>query len=374
MNACTAATTYSEYSVWAEADQLFNIVQRAMRSGSNSGLDTFSRRPYDSQERSALLELKCQPLSFSAAARFVSSAAMWIKYYIIAVAGVLFLGGQAQAHGFAIYVSTPVSPPVRYEFVSILALSVLFVANILLFKRVLLFAWDRSIIMSFLATAFFAVSFFVFGALCAGLSTAPPPGLGLRYAVYRGFGWGKVGGLFVTWNVLGLLFLLANVVLFGRLHKRLRERKVRIVLYVNVGAYLLSLVPYIATGALAHGWAGTYVGMDCNSQIRDLVAALGKCAEKNDRKFPVASSFDELYLQIAPYLEKTKGWHDNPIHFCPVGWAFERAPTPYVWNEGLSGRTFDVNDLMENDVIPISCQYCQRGAFQQLSLEDIEAP
>ena len=279
------------------------------------------------------------------------------KHSIFVFAIVLAFFEEASAHGFALHVSTPVSPPAGYELISVVTLLSLVMVNIVLFKALWLAGWIRSIGISLLGIGIFSVSFYFFGVFCTILNTAPPPGLGLRHPVFWGFGWDKVGIIFLGWNILGTLFLLGSIVLLGRLWRKLRTQKVLVILSFNIGIYLLGVVPYIATGALTHGWAGSHVRMACDVQLKDLIYALSKYAEKNDHKIPVGESLDELVPKLVPYMKRPKGRSGNPIHLCPLGCALEKLPKPYVWNEKFTGETFDVNELPENAIIPIVCPY-----------------
>jgi hypothetical protein len=279
------------------------------------------------------------------------------KHSILVFAIVLAFVEEASAHGFALHVSTPVSPPAGYELISLVTLLSLVMVNIVLFKALWLAGWIRSIGISLLGIGIFSVSFYFFGAFCTILNTAPPPGLGLRHPVFWGFGWDKVGIIFLGWNILGTLFLLGCIVLLGRLRRKLRIQKVLVILALNIGIYLLGVVPYIATGALTHGWAGSHIQIACDVQLKELIYALSQYAEKNDHKIPVGESLDELVPKLVPYMKRPKGRSGNPIHLCPLGCALEKLPKPYVWNKKFIGDTFDVNVLPEKVIIPIVCPY-----------------
>lgn len=166
----------------------------------------------------------------------------------------LLVPSRAAAHSLAVYVSTPVSPPEGFQWVKIAALAALLLLNILLFR--LRMPGKGVIWRPVLAVAGFGVVFYGFGVSSANMSTAPPPGLGSPYPVMWGMGWQEIGDLFVRWNVYGLLFLLASVAIAAKLKRWQEKRSIRLLLASNAAVYLLFLLPYISTGALAHGWGG----------------------------------------------------------------------------------------------------------------------
>lgn len=268
-------------------------------------------------------------------------------------------GGQTFAHSFSRYVSTPVSPPRGFEWLLPASLVAFAVLNIVAFRALLrMRRWFEGVLAPSVAVWIAAYVFYRIGRIAATRDTGPPPGLGPPSEPFWGWGWQEVGALFLKWNAYGLLFLLVGLILFGRLWRRPYIRKAPLVLALNIGAYLVLLIPYVASGALVHGRGGGYVRMDCESQIANLSLACIRYAEQHDGKLPEAKSMYSLLPQIEAYLEPREPWERHPIHVCRYGAARYREPTPYVWNAGLSGEPPPSPILMrDGDTWVISCPY-----------------
>jgi hypothetical protein len=241
--------------------------------------------------------------------------------------------------------------------VSIVTLLAFVALNIILFKTLRLAGWRQSIRKSVLGILLFTILFFILGISCTQLSTAPPPGLGLGYPVFEGFGWSKVGILFIGWNMLGVIFLLLSIILSSNLWDRRKERKVLAILFANILLYCIGLVPYVAKGALTHGWAGGHVKIACNARISSFAIALNKYAHENDNRYPMVNTFDELISILSPYIERTHFPFRSPVGICPIGSALEQTPRQYIWNAKLAGKKIDMDELSDPNLSPIVCPY-----------------
>ena len=97
--------------------------------------------------------------------------------WLLALALLPALADVAHAHGFAIYVSTPVSPPQGFEWVFFLSMPLVAVLGALAMRRTER-SWGGAALRSVLATALFAFVFYRIGRWTAEATTGPPPGLG----------------------------------------------------------------------------------------------------------------------------------------------------------------------------------------------------
>ena len=331
----------------------------------------------------------------------------------IACAGavVLGFGAAAGAHGFAVYVATPVSPPAGFVWVAPASAALLVGLNLVLLWRLGLAGGARAAVVAVLGVLTFASVFDVFGYVAATATTAPPPGLGPPSRVYWGMGWREAGWLFVPWNVAGLGLLLAWLLFWLRFGDIIRRplllavavlalaataglslfggpscvfivcalligsaftsegRKVlwaprmRIAVAANAAAYLLCLAPYVATGALVHGWAGSHVRSACARRVTQLSMALARYANDHDGTLPTAANIDELLARLRPYVQDGAAGRGGAIHVCPAAAAFLRNPQPFVWNRELSGRPTRDVDLWRKGAFLITCPYCNAPIY-----------
>jgi hypothetical protein len=245
-----------------------------------------------------------------------------------------------------------------------------------------------------------------------GTTTIPPAAPGSPLPVFWGFGWPEVGFTFVAWNVTGLLVLLcacasvvlgltcgrrvvlgvtialgislAVVAMFGILSvlclvsvfvyqlQRLRacpqehRRRCRFLLGANLALYVFSLVPYVASGALSHGWAGGYVHGACDARMEAIANALAAYAKSHDGKLPKAASIEELIPKIQPDLDTKHFLYHSPVTVCPLGAAYERRPRPYEWNRRYSDApAVSVPELpeAESDFL-LRCPYHKRAGLR----------
>lgn len=267
--------------------------------------------------------------------------------------------GSAFAHGFAVSVSTPISPPVELMWV-LPAFGLLFVImNSWFNRRMNGSGFDRSMFCALGHCLCLGLSFFFVGDLAAGLTTAPPPGLGVPCPAYWGFGWDKVGSLFLTWNGLGLLFVAGWTILFvklWRVPRRLRAMNV----VANLVLYVCCLLPFASSGAWSHGWAGGYVHSECQRRVERLYLALLSYAESHEGRLPTAKNMDELIAQLEPFSSERAYLYLNPQDRCPIGIAYEKRPQPYLWNGEVSGkhlRDLGTHYFWGDDKKMISCPY-----------------
>lgn len=327
----------------------------------------------------------------------------------ISAATVLLSVSTAWAHGYAISPSTPVSPPLGHEWIAAVTLAAITLANIVLLRVLGLARWRSAIPAGLLVTITFAVQFFCSGWFPGTTTTAPPDAPGVPLPVFWGFGWRRVGLTFLMWNLAGIALLLcmagsfvfalarrwrdvlvlwvamgigilitaiAGAIAAGvfalillvilRCWRTLAPTKTKamgILLSANALLYVGGLVPYIASGALSHGWCGGYVHGGCESRIKAIVWAMAGYALDHDDRLPEAASFDELLVKIEPYLdpEQTPRFsYASPIGICPRGAAYERSASPYIWNPRYSGALLDkIPEYPENqeDAV-LACPYC----------------
>jgi len=277
------------------------------------------------------------------------------------------LPATVSAHSFARYVSTPISPPKEFVWWFPVATAILLVGAFLIIWRLLRRHWLAAIGLSLCAVALFAIPFFMFGRFSASVSTAPPPGLGSPHPTFWGMGWRRVGSLFVRWNIYGYGFLLCSLFLCGGVRRTIGRFK-KLAIWV-LALYAIAIIPYLATGALVHGWAGGYVHNGCQRRLEILNSALVEYADKHDGQFPTADGIEFLLEELEPHLSQDVIRYSVPLEVCPLGGAYERQPKSYVWDASFSGaRLQDVDpNRFFQEKAPISCPYHEhmggRAAF-----------
>jgi hypothetical protein len=258
------------------------------------------------------------------------------------------------------------------------------------------------------AVVAFAAAFHFAGTCAAGASTEPPSGLRCPCPVFWGFGWERVGLVFVAWNLTGVLVLtcvwgvgllaasslrraafctgaallvgLAVVAVFGSIGllcllplavwqaHRLRRlghatwRRQRLLLGANALIYLAGVSPYIASGALSHGWGGAYVAKACQSRMTAISTAAMAYAKARG-KMPEAGSLDELMTAIGPYLKTGKLRYGSPVTTCPMVAAYERQAASYVWNIRYSGMPAKAVREHVDELEPIVTCPCHGPCF-----------
>lgn len=179
--------------------------------------------------------------------------------------GVLFISSFVRTEAFALqagpsdafYISTPISHPYGYHWVTYAFIMCLFIINILLYRMLnRQKGIIRSIVVSAYLVVLFAVTFFSFGVTARTRYFICPasPGLGLPSQLLLYKDWNDAGGLFITWNIYGLLFLSICLIACHGLYNNGIFRKMGILIIIlNAAMYLLFLIPYIVGGAIAAG-------------------------------------------------------------------------------------------------------------------------
>ena len=281
----------------------------------------------------------------------------------------VFAESIACAHSFAVYVSTPATPPIGYEWVRIVSLaslaSTLWLCHWLIAKRTLL----NSAITAFGTVVAFWLAFVLAGNFAASTSTAPPPGLGPPSAIYLHWPSRSHWSLFGFWNLLGAIFLLCACFLVGRLWKLTMSVRIPVVV-APVIAYMLFLTPFVSSKAITHGWAGGYVMNAGHDQLCCINRACLSYADQNDGRFPVAQNLEELLPQIAEHLERSDSRYGNPITVHPAAWAFEKQPKPFIWDASMSGQDAPELPVWDGSQLPVQCPYIGDGVRPIYELTD----
>lgn len=280
-----------------------------------------------------------------------------MKRTFIIPAALYFLPTIACAHGFALYVSTPITPPREFIWWFPFAVGILIIGTFVIMRRFLSRRRPVAIGLSVLAFILFAVSFLMFGLFAASVTTAPPPGLGVPCSTFWGMGWSRVGWLFIRWNIYGYLFLLGSLFLCGGT-SRTKPRFKQLMKW-TAAFYVAGIIPYVVTGAWVHGWAGGYIHMGCERRLEILNTALLEYVDNHHGQLPAADGMESLLKELKPYLADERIRYLDPINVCPLGNAYERNPKAYEWNSLYSGvRLADIDlDKFYKNIIPISCPY-----------------
>ena len=266
----------------------------------------------------------------------------------------------AEAHGFARYVSTPISPPAGFEWVRWAYIAIAIILGSL-------FVWSLTKARLLTVTAFVitvigsgSLALWMLGRFWATQSTAPPPGLGPPSTPFWGFGWGEAGTIFIVWNLLGL----GAIVCFALLGKKLFRGRIGEASRVRLaapllGCYLLGIVPYVATGALSHGWAGSYANRGCERNVKAIYDALDEYVANHGGRLPSASSFSDVFEQLAPYFEEPRTYYGMPADTCSIGGAYEREPKTYEWDLTFNGLPIEeaAKRMTNSSEFPIDCPY-----------------
>jgi hypothetical protein len=118
-------------------------------------------------------------------------------------------------------------------------------------------------------------------------------------------------------------------------------------------------VPYVATGALSHGWAGSYANRACEGNIEAIYNALDQYVANHDGHLPTASNFSEVFEQLAPYFKEPRTYYGIPADTCSIGGAYEKKPKTYEWAPTFNGLTIKEAAIRMTDSyeFPINCPY-----------------
>jgi len=277
------------------------------------------------------------------------------RHVLPAVFLALAAATDVHAHGLVISASTSVLPPRGFEWVAAVCGLGFVLGNAFILRAWRLDSWGQALVRAIGMVFTFAISLMVLGLLASSFTTAPLPGLSWPHPVFWGLGWHQVGFIFVAWNAVGLLVLrrTARRWLLGDTDAGACAR--RVVLRANMAIYLVGLLPFMLSGAITHGWAGSHVATRCRSQLSTLGAALLRFSRDNGGRLPVGQHVQGVFAQVRPYVRSMGNWWDHPIYVCPVCAAFKKDPEPYVWNAELSGKTFEQLQQLERPEPLISC-------------------
>ena len=276
----------------------------------------------------------------------------------IAAVALIAAPRAAWAHSLAIHASTPFAAPRGYAGVAIFYLAAALVLNAVIFRRLAGRGWPMAIGRTL---------------LLLGL-----PALGLAVVEVPAEVFGGIYGL--TWerrlygSQMPFYFLVGNSIAIVALLigcwfaiPRRRPEWLRPVWCANLVLYVGCLVPYLVTGAFAHGWAGSYTQRECGAVMaRPLCEALARYAYHHDGHLPVGRSFGEGFPQLAITRGNESEWLWTACHdatTCPVAVLYEPNTKPYVWNPAMSGRTItEIRRLRKPEVI-ISCPYAHGEGY-----------
>jgi hypothetical protein len=277
------------------------------------------------------------------------------------------LPAPAFAHGMSRFLSTPVSPPAGFLWVILYSAVVMTMGTALVLRRRCGLALGKGIGLSLAGFALFGVAFMLVGIVAGAMTTAPPPGLALGFPVFWGWGWREVGHLFIQWNGLGLLMFTACMFWFVRRaaqHAQVHSCK-KTVLVLSPVLYLLCLLPYLFTGALASGRPGSYTLGACGLSLRQMGSALVKYSQIHDGKLPAGRTTAEILLALEPYL--LGRWRSYRIDVCPVRGPFEAKPEPYRWNQEVAGKSLAELAELPLPVVVLACPYPSHGSSRLLT-------
>lgn len=293
-----------------------------------------------------------------------------VRRLVTAVIVSLAMPAVASAHSFAIYVSTPLTPPATFEWLRPIAAAAIAVSVFIAMWLVARSSWIEGFFVAISATVLFSLTFLFIGYYAAGTNTRPPPGLGPPSSIYWHWRDGELGFLFTTWNIIGAGTLGISTFLVGRLWRGDRRRRAAVALIIPVVTHAALLLPFLQSGAIAHGWAGGYVMNAGHDQLHDVNRACFLYAADHDGLFPVAKNLNELMPQIQSYLKRKRSLYGNPITVHPAAWAFEKQPKPYVWNAGASGQPAPELPIENASELPVQCPYIGERALPLYDLEE----
>lgn len=279
--------------------------------------------------------------------------------FLLALMAGLCAPAGAWAHSFAVYVSTPLTPPAA--FVWLWPISLLVIGGSIYFslRKGAGVGVVESVCVAVGVLLLFGGIFVFIGLFVAGLDTGPPPGLGPPGLIYRRWdGYGLVI-LFIVWNAIGLTLLASAIILLGRLWKAKRNQHTSFIVRIPLLAYGALLIPYLLTGALAHGWGGGHVMTAGENQLLSVNWALFLYAKDHEGRFPVARDIEELMPQIQRYLKPRETRHGNPYTVHPGAWVFDEQPKSYVWDSTQSGKLAPELDYFPSFKLPVTCPYIE---------------
>ncbi len=296
------------------------------------------------------------------------------QYFIIFIIIITFCK-YIDAHMYNINISVPNYPPIGYEYIIYLSLTIFIIGNTIGLHLIYFLSWKKSFLFSMIEVAFYYyfsliilfiitfifvynlnvkiwqkifLSLMLFGSLVGIFWLMEPHlhcygseiGLGSPYPVFWGFNWSVVGILFLKWNLFIFLSLIISILSLTSFFK-IQVFQIGVLIGLNFLLYFICIIPFIADGALSHGWTGGYVFKACNERKAILSDALKKYIEKNSGKPPSYNSIQELFPDLLPYIGEIKElWEfrmlhnkfTSPIWICPGEFAFNKKPKSYFVN------------------------------------------
>ncbi len=301
---------------------------------------------------------------------------LWKRTVLLAVLALpIVLHGEAYGHGLVMSPSTPMSPPAGYLWIAAVWAAVLIAANALFIGRRQLDNWHGAIATSLLIVLTSALIFAAVGFVARILTLSLLPGPWWAHEPFYGLGW-SVPALFVFcfWNAVGWLVLRGVVTRQVIRTYRLSCPDRRLAFRINAAIYLAGLVPFMLTGALAHGYAGGHLSIRCRSQLAELGQALLDYVGEHDNRLPPGTNMQEVFVDIRPYLDSKSTGDAEPIHVCPLCAAFERHPKPYLWNGQLAGISIEELRNLDAPVPVITCAHDPHNRYHKgtvLTTEDL---
>ncbi len=289
---------------------------------------------------------------------------------VIVVTAVLGLPNVVCAHSFAIYLSTPVSPPATFEWMLPVSLVAVCSAVFLALRLGAHLRLIETVIVSVATTLVFSGAFLFVGRFAASVHTGPPPGLGPPSAIYWHWQDYELGSLFAIWNIIGGVVLAVATFLCARLWRTDRNAKAIPILMLPLATYVLLLLPFLLSGAIAHGWAGGHVINAGKDRLYDVNRACFLYAAEHNGRFPVAATIDDLIPQIECFMTVTRSGYGNPITVYPAAWAFEKEPSPFAWDPAWSGQQAPELPIWDARQLPVQCPYIGEYARPLLDLKD----
>ncbi|OPZ83704.1 MAG: hypothetical protein BWY76_02158 [bacterium ADurb.Bin429] len=314
-----------------------------------------------------------------------------------------------QSNGVA-FPSTPFMPPRGFEWVPVL-FGVLFVITNMLLLR---YWWKIA-----LGSAFSIVIGIGVGAMALGLLLVPQlycwytRDLHWGGTVFWAWSWSAIGVESLTMNGLSLTFILASAMCLAYHHPERPEpgipRKlawgiiaiagislylslplhdnvisviVMLVLLLTAGiyaaavhlgarsfvllgvnglVYLVCFLPYVFTGAYAHGMAPW---QECQHQLSwGTGSALIAYTRAHNGRLPTGRAMPEVLKELHPYYIETMvgtpggyGESYDPL-YCKAGCWRDRQPKPYAWNAVTAGKTMDELRALRQPIKIITCPY-----------------
>ena len=254
------------------------------------------------------------------------------------------------AHGLVICPSTPLSPPKGYvscSLVFVIALFVMYVHFLGRWKEGEKLALHWRAVVSTISIALSLL--LVFGAVSyvrLRLGRGFSPAFGIYRPLLGADFWGRPGFLFLLANsFIAAAFALVLGIFWLSLVGRKSIVKVLLLFWLF---YLCALLPFIATGAFCHGWAGGYVLGDCAYRRDLLTTAAFIYARCHENRLPIGANNDEIWPKLKPYLTLPHVGHSPRVEetleqglACPIAYLFEREKEGISWNDDISGLTLD---------------------------------